>query len=157
MQFNLHIEGRGSHRADAKHPHNHYPDTNPTHKPNPHKQKETILTTQHNSQPNTKPSQKQLSPPPAQTVHKQVLSNTSPMTTTRTTSLKFAVVVEKDEQGYYVASVPELPGCHTQAKTLDKLTKRTKEAIEAYLEAEGHKPKTGSELIGIQFVEVPSK
>ena len=79
------------------------------------------------------------------------------MTTTRTTSLKFAVVVEKDEQGYYVASVPELPGCHTQAKTLDKLTKRTKEAIEAYLEAEGHKPKTGSELIGIQFVEVPSK
>jgi predicted RNase H-like HicB family nuclease len=79
------------------------------------------------------------------------------MTTTKMTHKKYAVVVEKDEQGYYVASVPELPGCHTQAKTLDKLTERTKEAIEAYLEAEGHKPETGSELIGIQFVEVPSK
>jgi predicted RNase H-like HicB family nuclease len=47
--------------------------------------------------------------------------------------LKFAVLVERDEDGYYVASVPELPGCHTQAKTLDELTKRIKEAIEAYL------------------------
>ena len=51
--------------------------------------------------------------------------------------MKFAVMVEKDEDGVYVASVPELPGCHTQARTLDELTKRVKEAIEAYLEAEG--------------------
>lgn len=48
--------------------------------------------------------------------------------------MKFGVVVEKDEDGYYVASVPELPGCHTQAKTLDKVMKRIKEAIQAYLE-----------------------
>jgi predicted RNase H-like HicB family nuclease len=41
--------------------------------------------------------------------------------------------VEKDENGYYVASVPELPGCHTQAKTLNELASRIKEAIEAYL------------------------
>lgn len=71
--------------------------------------------------------------------------------------LKFAVVVEKDEQGYYGASVPELPGCHTQAKTLDKLTERVKEAIEAYLEAEGSRPREGVELVGLQIVEVPSK
>jgi len=71
--------------------------------------------------------------------------------------LKFAVVVERDEQGYYVASVPELPGCHTQAKTLDKLTERVKEAIEAYLEAEGSRPREGVELVGLQIVEVPSK
>jgi predicted RNase H-like HicB family nuclease len=71
--------------------------------------------------------------------------------------LKFAVVVERDENGYYVASVPELPGCHTQAKTLDELTVRVKEAIEAYLEAEGFKPKEGVELVGFQFVEVPVK
>jgi predicted RNase H-like HicB family nuclease len=44
--------------------------------------------------------------------------------------MKFGVVVEKDEHGYYVASVPELPGCHTQAKTLDQVMKRIKEAIE---------------------------
>ena len=47
--------------------------------------------------------------------------------------MKFAVLVEKDESGYYVASVPELPGCHTQAKTLDELAKRIEEAIEVYL------------------------
>jgi predicted RNase H-like HicB family nuclease len=71
--------------------------------------------------------------------------------------LKFAVIVEKDEDGYYVASVPELPGCHTQARTLDELTKRIKEAIEAYLEAEGVKPREGVELVGLQFVEVSVK
>jgi predicted RNase H-like HicB family nuclease len=44
--------------------------------------------------------------------------------------------------------VPELPGCHTQAKTLDELTVRIKEAIEAYLEAEGFKPREGVKLVG---------
>ncbi len=71
--------------------------------------------------------------------------------------MKFAVLVEKDEDGYYLASVPELPGCHTQAKTLDELTRRIKEAIEAYLEAEGPKSKEGIELVGFQFVEVPAR
>ena len=71
--------------------------------------------------------------------------------------MKFAVVVEKDEDGCFVASVPELPGCHTQARTLDELTKRIVEAIEAYLEAEGTVPREGVELVGIQFVEVTAK
>jgi predicted RNase H-like HicB family nuclease len=71
--------------------------------------------------------------------------------------LKFAVLVEKDEDGYYLASVPELPGCHTQAKTLDELTRRIKEAIEVYLEAEGSKSKEGIELVGFQFVEIPAR
>jgi predicted RNase H-like HicB family nuclease len=62
--------------------------------------------------------------------------------------------VEKDESGYYVASLPELPGCHTQAKTLDELTKRIKEAIAAYLEVEGTRPKEVISLIGLQFIEV---
>jgi len=61
--------------------------------------------------------------------------------------LRFGVVVEKDEGGYYVASVPELPGCHTQAKTLDELTTRIKEAIQVYLEAEGAKRKERIELV----------
>lgn len=47
------------------------------------------------------------------------------------------MVIEKDEDGYYVASVPELPGCHTQAKTLDELIERVREAVELYLEVEG--------------------
>jgi len=71
--------------------------------------------------------------------------------------MKFAVVVEKDEDGYYVASVPELPGCHTQAKTLDELTGRIREAIELYLEAEGIEARESIELVGVQFVEVSVK
>ncbi|MGQ9515518.1 MAG: type II toxin-antitoxin system HicB family antitoxin [Thermoproteota archaeon] len=71
--------------------------------------------------------------------------------------MKFAVVVERDEDGYYIASVPELPGCHTQAKTLDELTNRIREAIELYLEAEGIQARESIELIGVQFVEVPAK
>ena len=47
---------------------------------------------------------------------------------------EFTIVIEQDEDGIYVASVPELKGCHTQAKTLDELRERIKEAIELYLE-----------------------
>jgi predicted RNase H-like HicB family nuclease len=71
--------------------------------------------------------------------------------------MKFGVVVEKDEDGYYVASVPELPGCHTQAKTLDQVIKRIKEAIQACLETEGGESKGRTELVGVQFVEVQAE
>ena len=37
---------------------------------------------------------------------------------------KFAVLIEQDEEGYYVATVPALQGCHTHAKNLDTLIKR---------------------------------
>ena len=49
---------------------------------------------------------------------------------------EFSVIVERDSEGYYVASVPELQGCHTQAKSLDKLMERIREAIALCLEAE---------------------
>ena len=42
---------------------------------------------------------------------------------------EFVVVIERDEEGWYIASVPELHGYHTQARSLDELTKRIKEAI----------------------------
>ena len=71
--------------------------------------------------------------------------------------MKFSVVVEKDEDGYYVASVPELSGCHTQAKTLDEVMKRIKEAIQACLETEGLKSHGRTELVGVQFVEVQAE
>ena len=51
--------------------------------------------------------------------------------------MHFDVVVRRDEDDYYVATVPELPGCHTQAKSLDDLMTRIKEAILLYLETEG--------------------
>ena len=47
---------------------------------------------------------------------------------------EFNVIIEKDEDGFYVATVPSLKGCHTQAKSLDVLMERTKEAIELCLE-----------------------
>ena len=48
----------------------------------------------------------------------------------------FNVIVEKDGDGYLVASVPELKGCHTQAKSYDQLMERIQEAIELCLEME---------------------
>jgi predicted RNase H-like HicB family nuclease len=75
----------------------------------------------------------------------------------RDMSVRFSVLVERDEDGYYIASVPELPGCHTQARTLDEMTGRVKEAIELYLETEGTKTEGKVELVGVQFVEVPAK
>ena len=67
---------------------------------------------------------------------------------------KFNIVVERDEDGYYVASVPELPGCHTQAKTLDELRTRIEEAIKLYLEVEKGAADVTTEFIGVQVVEV---
>jgi predicted RNase H-like HicB family nuclease len=66
--------------------------------------------------------------------------------------MRFDVVVRRDEDDYYVATVPELPGCHTQAKSLDDLMNRIKEAISLYLETEGCCP-IGS-FVGVQVVEV---
>ncbi len=50
---------------------------------------------------------------------------------------KYHVLVEKDEDGWYVGSVPELPGCHTQGQTMEELMVNIREAIELYLETQG--------------------
>ncbi|HLX62824.1 MAG TPA: type II toxin-antitoxin system HicB family antitoxin [Planctomycetota bacterium] len=50
---------------------------------------------------------------------------------------EFNVVIERDADGHYVASVPELHGCHTQAKSIKKLLERIEEAIELCLEVAG--------------------
>ena len=49
---------------------------------------------------------------------------------------EFTVIIEKDEEGYFIAEVPELKGCHTQAKSLDTLMERIKEAIQLCLDVE---------------------
>ncbi len=64
---------------------------------------------------------------------------------------EFSVVIEKDENGYFVASVASLRGCHTQAKSLDVLMKRIREAIELCLEVE---EPVSTEFIGVQRVAV---
>lgn len=65
---------------------------------------------------------------------------------------RFTVVIERDEEGYYVATVPSLRGCHTQAKTLDTLMKRVREAIALCLDVETSDPQL--ELVGIQQISV---
>ncbi len=68
---------------------------------------------------------------------------------------EFTIIIEQDEDGIYVASVPELEGCHAQAKTLDELRERIKEAIQLYLEVESDIIKeVPLEFVGIQKVEV---
>ena len=64
---------------------------------------------------------------------------------------EFNVVIEKDQDGYFVASVPALRGCHTQAKSLDVLMKRIKEAIELCLEVEDP---VSNQFVGVQRVAV---
>lgn len=66
---------------------------------------------------------------------------------------EFNVIIEQDEAGYLVASVPSLPGCHTQAKSFDELIDRIKEAIELCLEvsAETNQP---LKFLGIQRVAI---
>lgn len=49
---------------------------------------------------------------------------------------EFNVIIEEDEDGIFVASIPELPGCHTQAKNLDELMIRIREAAELCLEVQ---------------------
>jgi predicted RNase H-like HicB family nuclease len=46
---------------------------------------------------------------------------------------QFNLVVERDVEGFFVATVPSLPGCHTQARSLDQLMERVREAIELYV------------------------
>ncbi|MFO7584495.1 MAG: type II toxin-antitoxin system HicB family antitoxin [Anaerolineales bacterium] len=65
---------------------------------------------------------------------------------------EFNVIIEQDEEGYYIASVPELPGCHTQAKSLDTLMERIREAIELCLEVE--KDFVANQFIGVQRITV---
>lgn len=66
---------------------------------------------------------------------------------------QFNLIIEKGEDGYLISEVVELPGCHTQAKTMDELISRTKEAIEVCLQDQ-----KGIEIvhnfIGIQKIEV---
>ena len=65
----------------------------------------------------------------------------------------FDVVIERDEGGYLIGSVPVLPGCHTQARSLDELMERMREAIELWLEENGQiAPQV--DFVGVQRISV---
>jgi predicted RNase H-like HicB family nuclease len=66
----------------------------------------------------------------------------------------FNVLIERDGAGYYVATVPALKGCHTQAKSLDKLMDRVREAIELCLEVEEGGEVEDLDFVGVQRVKI---
>lgn len=68
-------------------------------------------------------------------------------------SREFDVVIERDSEGYYVASVPALPGCHTQARSLDQLMERVREAVELCLEVDGEEVER-LDFVGVQRISV---
>ncbi|MBS3158613.1 type II toxin-antitoxin system HicB family antitoxin [Candidatus Woesearchaeota archaeon] len=63
----------------------------------------------------------------------------------------FTVLIEKDENGTYVAEVPDLKGCYTQGDSVEEVMKNIKEVIEMCLEEQSVIP---NEFIGIQKIEV---
>lgn len=66
---------------------------------------------------------------------------------------EYDVIIERDSEGYFVATVPALKGCHTQAKSLDELKERVKEAVALCIEVEGPAP-VSLEFIGLQRVRI---
>jgi predicted RNase H-like HicB family nuclease len=70
-----------------------------------------------------------------------------------TMTKQFDVIVERDSAGYFVASVPAIPGCHTQAKSLDDLMSRIKEAIELCLEVDGDAMEA-LDFVGVQRISI---
>ena len=66
---------------------------------------------------------------------------------------RFPVVVERDEDGLFVGTVPALKGCHTQARSLAELDKRLKEAVKLCLEA-GERPLKQNDFVGVHQIEV---
>jgi predicted RNase H-like HicB family nuclease len=69
---------------------------------------------------------------------------------------EFDTVILEDETGGYIAFIPALPGCHTQADTLEELIKNVREAIELYLETLSDEEKIEilkQRVVGIQKVK----
>lgn len=66
---------------------------------------------------------------------------------------KFNVIIEKGEDGYFISEVVELPGCHSQAKTMDLLLQRTKEAIALYLKVKKEE-RPATRFLGLQQIEI---
>ena len=64
----------------------------------------------------------------------------------------YTLIIEKGEDGYFIGSIVELPGCYTQGKTIEEVLSNIKEAVELYLEVE--KPEVTTEFIGIQKINL---
>ena len=70
--------------------------------------------------------------------------------------MDFTVLIEQDEDGIFIAKVPEIEGCHTQGRSLQEVLERIKEAIEVCLEADNEEI-IPLKFIGIQKVQIEKK
>jgi len=68
--------------------------------------------------------------------------------------MDLTILIEQDEDGIYVASVPEIQGCHTQGKTIPQVLERIREAIEVCLEAEPELAPHSMKFVGIQRINI---
>jgi predicted RNase H-like HicB family nuclease len=93
----------------------------------------------------TKPSASQF--PPRRWCRGKIAPEEHPM------AREFSVIIERDTEGYYVASVPALRGCHTQATSLDELMTRVREAVELCLEVQGESVEP-LDFVGVQKITV---
>lgn len=67
--------------------------------------------------------------------------------------LDFSVIIEQDEDGVYVASVPDIPGCYTQGKSVNEVLERIREAIELCLESDEEEIEP-MKFVGIQRIQI---
>ena len=67
--------------------------------------------------------------------------------------LNFTTLIEQGEDGWYVATVPDIPGCYTQGKTVAQVLDRIKEAIEVCLEADKEEVEP-LRFVGVQQVAI---
>lgn len=72
----------------------------------------------------------------------------------KTVKREFTVIIERDEDGYFVGTVPELHECHTQARSLNELMERMKEAVLLCLEDVSGEAAAELEFIGVQKIAV---
>jgi predicted RNase H-like HicB family nuclease len=68
-----------------------------------------------------------------------------------TSKKTYTVIIEQDDDGLFVAKVPDIVGCHTQGKTVAEVMSRIKEAIQACSKDEDIEP---LKFIGIQQVQM---
>ena len=68
--------------------------------------------------------------------------------------MEYTVIIERDEDGYLVGSVPSLKGCHTQGRSMDEMMERIREAVLLCLEVQGDEASESLELVGIQRLVV---
>lgn len=63
----------------------------------------------------------------------------------------YTVIIEQDEDGVYVAKVPDIVGCHTQGKSVHEAMERIREAIQACSKDELIEP---LKFVGIQQIQI---